>query len=353
MLRKYFDKISGTHVSTYANDDWLRRTVSISSAQVRRYYMYSNHYIKTEHLLVRFLRSLDLPIEKSKEAYLNHAKVQGMQLSKVFQFTSPLQLGVLHDDVLYNGKHLIYTFKGSSNNQVSWYRRKPIRLIYTRANYLDFPPLHGILPSTMTIISINLIDLMSMYYEYKVHRSRLNSLYRKVRPDLPISAGHFINTMILPSLSVDSFLSTITNNIIKPKSREKANIHPFTLREYTKEFDEIIENYRQNVVLQGSDYNTALVNYPNLLYKQPNGFLSYKLPFSTFNTISRLVAYLMRLDHMYSYIHLDREGFKQSNGSEYYYLTRFSRLLKRDNQMKTLVSAFNDTALEERFNYFL
>lgn len=231
--------------------DWtyLRDGLQRNLDTVLHYYRNAPHSVMSDHLLVRILQSIGVPMSLPVDRYYSNVYSLAYTMTSAFQLTSPTGSGKI-----FNG-----TFYGKGNQEVivvddewflpevaekNWQNLVPVKVLRHPFSDIDLTIPDGKMRSReqgVAVMSLNITLLAIMYRAFAIEETRK----AKVDPAyVPLNIMQFIYMYVLPNMLASHLDYALFNRavflsrgLVPNKTQAK---HPFPLIDYSKQVNAVL-----------------------------------------------------------------------------------------------------------------
>jgi hypothetical protein len=245
---------------------YVRDGLRANVGQVIRYYRANPQAVKSDHLLVKLIQSVDMSLSLNYERYYSLVDASSLDLSMTLKLTSSLYKGQVWDGVFYGpGSDEVLIVHTDSFDidkaRKDWQNVTPVRVLrHAKSDlYLNLPDgQRNTTESGVSVIAINLPLLMCQYYAFRQaywidDKSRHND---SGQID-PRSIMMFIHMYVLPNMlfsHLDQALFNRIHNLADGKPMgQSIKRHPFALIDYSQKVDMVYGQVLGN--LRGQEKN--------------------------------------------------------------------------------------------------
>jgi hypothetical protein len=241
---------------------YVRDGLRANIGQIISFYRGNPQAVRGDHLLVRLIQSVDVPLSLDLERYYDNVDEVSLHLSKTLNLTSSLAKGKIWDGVFYGPgtSEVIIAHDDSfdlDNARKDWQNVTPVRVLrHPKSDlYLNLPDgQRNTTESGIAVISINIPLLMIQYYSFR----QAYWLEDSTKLD-PRTLMMFIHMYVLPNMLFSHLDQALFNRIDRLSKKEPMGQvlkrHPFALIDYTYKVDQTymevlknLKNHEMNLV---------------------------------------------------------------------------------------------------------
>jgi hypothetical protein len=227
-----------------------------------QHYRHASYSVASDHLLVKFLQSLSVPLSLPSDRYYSNVSINALSVANSLQFTTPFGEGQLFKGVFFN-KHtaeVVIAFDEDFDYQHvedHWADATPVRVVRHPFPHvtLQVPngrfvsPHHGV-----AVIAVNVSLLAVQHRAFRLSEQRKQT----ANPDyVQRNTMQFIHMFVLPNM-LESYLDyAVFNRIDHLFNQTPMMMLPTRdvvhLPNYTRQVDTVLK--RLLTILENSDYN--------------------------------------------------------------------------------------------------
>ncbi|WP_144106658.1 hypothetical protein [Paraburkholderia sp. BCC1886] len=217
----------------------LRRNIG----QVIRYYRNAPMAVKSDHILVKLIQSVNIPLSHNLERYFANVDAVSLNLSMALKMTSSLYRGKMWDGDFYGPGHDEVLLAHTETFDVDrthddWQNVTPVRVLrHPRSDlYMNLP--NGHLTGTETGICVIAINVPMLMVQYRAFRLAQDGITGGVDEK---STMMFIHMYVLPNMLFSHLDQALFNRIRKLQAKEAVGEsirkHPFAQIDYSAKVD--------------------------------------------------------------------------------------------------------------------
>jgi hypothetical protein len=248
---------------------YVREGLMRNITQVIRYYRNAPMAVKGNHLLVKLIQTVNVPLSHNLERYYANVDAVSLNRATALKMTSSINRGSLFDGDFYGPGHdeivIAHTEPFDFDRaDRDWENVTPVRVLrHPRSDiYLNVP--NGYLTGTETglvVIAINVPMLMIQYRAFRREQDRITGGL-----DSEKSTMMFVHMYLLPNMLFSHLDQALFNRIRKLRSGDAVGQsikrHPFALIDYSSKVDSCYEIVLSNLVKTGKDFVGVLQSVP-------------------------------------------------------------------------------------------
>ena len=161
----------------------IRDGLKANYARVLQYHFENPRAVPNNHLLIRLLMSLNIPINNEPEIYNDKVRDVALHVAKSLKMTTALYEGAAFSPGVFYGQHVTEVIWGTVDDydtsmiQTRWRELTPIRVLYHPKTDLAFEVPDGKHPSQeagMAVIVVNIPMLASQYRMWRLEQMANN-----------------------------------------------------------------------------------------------------------------------------------------------------------------------------------
>jgi hypothetical protein len=214
--------------------------------RVLTYYRDAPLSVKSDHLLIRLLQSLNIPLSLTLDRYMANVENIALNLSMVFKMTSSIYRGQFFENVFYGGNYELLVASDATFDiykaQQHWEQLSPVTVLRNNVTSLDMRLPDGSVTDTRGGISVLLINIPLLALQYRAWMLRELALAEQNGNGIrPVTA--FIHGYVLPNM-LGSQLDQVLFNRLKlmvdggTPDGPVHQAHPFVMTDYSDRLDE-------------------------------------------------------------------------------------------------------------------
>jgi hypothetical protein len=251
---------------------YVKQGLRANVAQIVSYYRGNPQAVKSDHLLVKIIQSMDIPFSVGYDRYYALADASALDLSMVLKLTSSLYKGQVWDGVFYGpgSQEIIIAHVGDfnyENIQKEWMNVQAVRVLrHPKSDlYMNLPDgKQNTTESGPAVIAINIPLLMCQYYWFRQNY---------FLPDYNEPDAHtdmmFVHMYVLPNMLYSHLDQALFNRIDKMNKREDfgqpLKKHPFVQLNYDHRVDHSYAVVLNNLKRQEKNFVGILQNVPAVI----------------------------------------------------------------------------------------
>lgn len=305
------------------------------------YYQSRTFTVKSDHLLVRLLKSLGVSYEQNLERFTAIVEAKSLAFSRLFGLSSSLGYGKLHSNVFYGPgeTEIIVAIDDYFNpyyTHSNWKSVRAVKVISHSKSDLDL-----VLPNGknyedsegISVISVNIAELAVQYRAFVLEQ------YLKVQNGENASpTSYFVHTYVIPNMlysHLDYALFNRFNNLLigSPNTAYKSN-HPFFTLDYSNYVDKFYSILLRYLRRSERSYDAILNIVPNVDKDSLKETL--RLPDWTPTRQIAWVEIISRIDACLFLSMLSPKGGNKLSGSNVNYFLREFKHISQDNILNSL-----------------
>jgi hypothetical protein len=247
---------------------YVKQGLRANLAQITSYYRGNPQAVRSDHLLVKIIQSMDMPLSLNYDRYFSLVDASALDLSMVLKLTSSLYKGKVWNGVFYGpgNNEIIIAHTGEFDYnavQKNWMDAAPVRVLrHAKSDlYLNLPDgYRNTNESGLCVIAINVPLLMCQYYWFR-------KSYWLEDHDLDTrTTMMFIHMYVLPNMLKSHLDQALFNRIFKMQRGEEfgksLQRHPFAQVNYESRVDQCYKEVLGNLAKQERNFSGVLSNVP-------------------------------------------------------------------------------------------
>jgi hypothetical protein len=247
---------------------YVKQGLRANVAQIVNYYRGNPQAVKSDHLLVKIIQSMDIPFSVGYDRYFELADASALDLAMLLKLTSSLYKGQVWDGVFYGpgSREIIIAHTGEfdyNKVQKEWQNVQAVRVLrHAKSDlYLNLPDAQrNTTESGVAVIAINIPLLMCQYYWFR-QAYWMEDHDLDTRPDTM-----FVHMYVLPNMLFSHLDQALFNRIQKLSHGEPVGQsmkrHPFAQISYDPKVDQCYRAVLDNLRRQEKNFVGTLQNVP-------------------------------------------------------------------------------------------
>lgn len=258
--------------------DMTAKTIATDVLRVIDYYRSSSYSVPNQHLLVRLIDTMSVPLSYDLGQYYEVSIARSMEIASMLHLTTALNTGMWFDGVFYAGsKELVIAFNGSDNPFMidkGWRDLQAVRVIDHPVSNLSYMLPNGARHNVeygYAYISVDIAMLMVQYRAYILNERRL-----KFEDPAHLIGGTkaFVARYVLPNMLKSQTDLVIWNRLINLFNGAPMGVslrkHPIPLSNYSQRVDRVLNECLKRVT-------NRRMEFANLIHQVPVVFSSQAL----------------------------------------------------------------------------
>lgn len=246
--------------------------------KVVQYYRYGAFHVKTDHLLVRLINAMNVPLGYDLDHYYEVASARALFVANSFEFCSSINAGKWFDGIFYNGcQELIIASVGSDDPlelAKDWRNLKPVKVLECPVSNLKYMLPNGDrhnIEEGIAVISIDLPMLMVMYRGFWLQQQA-----RAATGDGgKLGSYHFVGKYVIPNMLYSQTDIAIHNRLVNLQTGapmgDSRKQQPFHISDYTGLLDKGLAEILKHISKTKLHYRTLLDMIPKVFNDRPWG----------------------------------------------------------------------------------
>jgi hypothetical protein len=298
---------------------YVKQGLRANVAQIISYYRSNPQAVKSDHLLVKIIQSMDMPLSLNYDRYFSLVDASALDLSMVLKLTSSLYKGQVWDGVFYGpgSREILVAYTGEfdyNKVQKEWQNVAAVRVLrHAKSDlYMNLPDGNrNTTESGLCVIGINIALLMCQYYWFR-------KSYWIEDHDLDTrTTMMFIHMYVLPNMLFSHLDQALFNRIQKLSKHEtlgqSIKRHPFAQVSYEHKVDQCYVAVLENLKRQEKNFAGILQNVPAAIRSDMNQVMRVPDMAPTRQVVWALaISRLEALDFVLSQVHRTPQTKNQS-----------------------------------------
>ena len=336
--------VEGSPTRIPTNWDYIRRNTEVNIEYVKNYYKINPTAVRSEHILVRLLNSLGIPLILPMDRYVNHLSSKAVRVASSLGISSGYSKGGCFYNQFYgeNKVEILLAHESIFNYEqtyLNWKTQVPIEVLRHPETSLDFPILDGKRnegTGGVCVIAINVVMLGLMYKAF------VDEEVKKENKDNPKhkSVMEFIRMYVLPGMigshldiSVFNRLNNLRIGI--PNDMSIKRTHSFHMPiKLSDKIETCQRDILKNIEQGGYTYSKLLSNIP--LLATINAIALNQVPETPQNRQIYWAVLLSRIYLIDFLINVNKASLK-SNTSYINKIKRTIKMLMANNEHETIL----------------
>lgn len=271
------------------------------------YYRYGTFFSKTDHLLLRLIQSVGVPLSYDLDHYYDIASARALTAANSVGMTSSLSAGRWHDSVFYGGcLELIIAFCGQerpSELAKDWKNLQPVKVLEHPVSNLGYTLPNGKMNNDeygLAIISVDIPMLMVQYRGFilEQHARRLEG------DETRLGVRDFIGKFVIPNMLYSQtdlvLFNRVYNLFYQQPMGEVMRKHPFYITDYTELLDKGLLEIIKRITTLKMRYRDVLEQIPKVYndypYRMPDIAETRQVYWALFLTRLRQMSFLFDIN---------------------------------------------------------
>jgi len=250
--------------------------ISEDVQKVVDYYRYGAFFSRTDHLLVKLIASMDVPLSYDLERYYDVAIARSLSVANTLRLTSSISKGQWHDGVFYYGcKEIILAYTDTENPfslNLDWRNLKPVKVLDCPVSNLWYMlpdgKRHNIEEGQATI-GIDIPKLMIMFRGFVLHQRILQN----TGDHQSLGIRDFVGKYVIPNMLYSQTDLAIHNRLFNlytgaPMGDSRKH-HTFRVSNYNELLDNGLEEILKKIATNKMPYGDILSQIPKVFHEDP------------------------------------------------------------------------------------
>lgn len=259
--------VSSKGVLTFPLYEYARQGLSRSLATVVAYQQRNARAVPSDHLLVKILQSLNVPLSLDVNIYRDWVEDAAEPLSMALRLTSSLYPGTVHaPGVLWgSGSDEIWvSVQGKPDFQAlttGWRTLQPVRLLSHPHSDLGLQVPMGQPTSTSSGLTVVSVDIPMLACQYRMWR-KWQSV---VNPEAELTVAHFVAQYPLTNALYSKLDIAVFNRLSRLHAGVEPSVElgkaPYHLIDYTQQVDKSLQGFLLSLSRRPVDWDNLLTSW--------------------------------------------------------------------------------------------
>lgn len=254
-----------------------RDRISEDMQKVIDYYRQGTSFCKTDHLLVKLITSMNVPLSYELDRYYEVASARTLSMATILRMTTSIGPGKWHEGVFYYGcKEIILGYMGADSPielAKDWKNLKPVKVLECPVSNLWYMLPDGNkhnIEEGIATIAIDIPALMVMYRGFVLEQRRK----WEEGGEQNIGIRDFVGKYVIPNMLYSQTDLAICNRLFNLQTGapmgDSTKRHPFRVSDYTS----LLDGGLQEVLRK---FQTVKMPYGDMLHQFPTISSDYPL----------------------------------------------------------------------------
>jgi len=249
--------------------DLIKRIYKRELDKIVSYFSNRVFAVNSDHILCRVLNTVNVPLAYSLDRFVESSIARSIYVSKNFNFTSPINYGIIHDGLFYgkgNDEIIIYNDDYFNPNTASrdWKKIQAVKVLEHNVSNMSLLLPNGKennIEKGLAVISINIPLLLMQYRSFILEQAikSNNSL---------LSVSHFVHMYVLPNMLYSHIDIVIMNRLLNLYYGAPMGYglkkYPFPIINYESNIDRVLLVILKHIKESGLLYENILENIPSI-----------------------------------------------------------------------------------------
>lgn len=244
--------------------------------KITDYYRYGSFAVKTNHLLVRLILSMNIPLSYDASQYYNLASQRALYVATSLGMTSSISKGKLHPGLFYHGCDEIliaYTdVERPFNMEAYWKELSPVKVLDHPLSNMGYTIPDGLERNTETGMAVIAIDIPELMMQYRGFRLEQRTKSEEGSEE-SLGVHHFVYRYVLTSMLKSQTDLVIFNRLYNLYDGAPMGAcikkHPFHITDYTELLDRQLEEVSQRLEKLALPYQNVVEQIPHIFNDRP------------------------------------------------------------------------------------
>ena len=316
---------------------------------VVNYYRYGTFFSRTDHLLLRLITSVGVPLNYETGHYYDIASARALTAANSVGLSSSISAGRWHDSVFYGGcLELIIGYIGQDSPyelQRNWRDIQAVKVLEHPVSNLSYTLPNGKMNNTETglaVIAVDIPKLMMQYRGFVISQK----MAQNRGDETNLGIRDFIGKFVIPNMlygQTDLVLFNRVYNLFTGKPMGEAmRRHPFYLTDYSDLLDKGLDEVLKRITSIKLRYRDILEQIPRMFSDYP-----YAMPDIAETRQIYWALFLSRFRVMQFLVDVNGEEGRHYNQSLLNELKIDLKRFKSDNIFRSVLPG----TLSDDFNY--
>lgn len=244
--------------------------------KITDYYRYGSFAVRTNHLLVRLILSMNLPLSYDAVQYYSLAKQRALYVATSLGMTSSISKGKLHPGLFYHGcDEILIAHTGDDRPgemEKGWRDLTPVVPLDHPLSNMGYTVPDGTIRNTETGLSILSIDIPELMMQYRGFR--LDQMSKADRgSEESLGPHHFVYRYVLTNMIKPQTDLVIFNRLYNLHNGipmgECLRRHPFHITDYRELLDKQLMEILNRVERLALPFMNVLDQIPHIFSDHP------------------------------------------------------------------------------------
>lgn len=249
----------------------VERHITSDIDKVVSFYHRGGGLVSSNHLLVRIIQTMGVPLDYSLDRYYEVAKARAPQVSAIFRLTSSVNPGKWFNGAFYFGCNELVLSVDNEDIPVElikdWRNLAPVKVLEHPVSNLKYMLPNGKehnIERGLSVISVNIPMLMVMYRGYV---TSMLVLRNKIE-DITISKRDFVSRFVIPNMLYSQTDIVIFNRLMNlfygaPMGDSELK-HTFYVSDYSEMLDSGLKEVLELITKREMRYRDVLEQIPHV-----------------------------------------------------------------------------------------
>lgn len=260
-----------------AGFDNVEKKVSEDVEKIIQYYRNGNFSVKNEHLLMRLIGTMNIPLTYPIDRYYDIAILRMLSVANTLELTSSINKGKWFDGLFYHGsKEIIFAVNNEANPrelEKGWRDLQTVRVLDHPVSNMAYMLPSGFdhnIERGYAFIEIDIPALMVQYRCFHFDQVTRNLL----DPSHPIAGmNQFVARYVLPNMLKSQTDLVLMNRLMNLYYGAPMGVstkrHPFSVSDYTLNLDKALTEVLKRITNARMEYGVILNQIPKIFSDRP------------------------------------------------------------------------------------
>lgn len=297
-------------------------------------------YLPNDHILISLINGLGTPLSMDVQRYVDKTRDRAFYHSAALGFTSPVSKGRVHTSGQFFGKYVQDVLIATDDEfdvddaAVRWEELEPVRFLYHPLSDLSYT-IPGLQPSSteggLTVIQVNVPMLALQYRQWRYAQQEVSAERN------PQTTGQFLSRYALPNMLRSEIDWTLFNRMLLRYYDAEAALpvkrHPFYIYDYSRDVDDLVDNYLTYISKRSMSFDTLLSNFPAIMHDDFHEII--QLPDRSYMNQMRWAATVARIPMLAFLLNWNSQQSGTFNATDVNILRREFQQLESGNLLKS------------------
>jgi len=269
------------HYGGQISVSWFKETSTRIAEDVSRvidYYNVRTFPVKTDHLLVKLIRTMNVPLSYDLDHYYEVASARALFVANTMEFTSSINVGKWFEGIFYAGSpELVIAYTGQdrpSELAKGWRSLQAVKVLECPISNMAYMLPNGQDHNSETGLAVIGIDLPALMVQYRCFVQQQQMRLESGEGE-HLGIHHFVGKYVLPNMLHSQTDLAIMNRLINLQTGapmgESKKRHVFHISDYTVWLDRGLNEVLHRISTLKMEYSNILSQIPTVFSDNPLG----------------------------------------------------------------------------------